>query len=193
MAQPDPMIVKQVLTELRDVNKEKRRTAVMKLGMIGGEVAVRTLIMIVQNNHEDLIVRGRAALMLGKLGDTLAVEPLIAALDAPGFQTPLYAVQSLGKLGDPRAIEPLLRMLKTDHDKFREAAQEALQKLGHDLDVTQPELARGDSQNQRSVMDAAEAVIAQASARANASEAQNQADSDTPAEQWMPENNGSNS
>lgn len=193
MAQPDPMIVKQVLTELRDVNKEKRRTAVMKLGMIGGEVAVRTLIMIVQNNHEDLIVRGRAALMLGKLGDTLAVEPLIAALDAPGFQTPLYAVQSLGKLGDPRAIEPLLRMLKTDHDKFREAAQEALQKLGHDLDVTQPELARGDSQNQRSVMDAAEAVIAQASARANASEAQNQADSDTPAEQWMSENNGSNS
>lgn len=193
MAQPDPMIVKQVLTELRDVNKEKRRTAVMKLGMIGGEVAVRTLIMIVQNNHEDLIVRGRAALMLGKLGDTLAVEPLIAALDAPGFQTPLYAVQSLGKLGDPRAIEPLLRMLKTDHDKFREAAQEALQKLGHDLDVTQPELARGDSQNQRSVMDAAEAVIAQASARANASEAQNQADSDTPAEQWMPENNGSSS
>lgn len=193
MAQPDPMIVKQVLTELRDVNKEKRRTAVMKLGMIGGEVAVRTLIMIVQNNHEDLIVRGRAALMLGKLGDTLAVEPLIAALDAPGFQTPLYAVQSLGKLGDPRAIEPLLRMLKTDHDKFREAAQEALQKLGHDLDVTQPELARGDSQNQRSVMDAAEAVIAQASARANASEAQSQADSDTPAEQWMPENNGSSS
>lgn len=193
MAQPDPMIVKQVLTELRDVNKEKRRTAVMKLGMIGGEVAVRTLIMIVQNSHEDLIVRGRAALMLGKLGDTLAVEPLIAALDAPGFQTPLYAVQSLGKLGDPRAIEPLLRMLKTDHDKFREAAQEALQKLGHDLDVTQPELERGDSQNQRSVMDAAEAVIAQASARANASEAQNQADSDTPAEQWMPENNGSSS
>lgn len=193
MAQPDPMIVKQVLTELRDVNKEKRRTAVMKLGMIGGEVAVRTLIMIVQNSHEDLIVRGRAALMLGKLGDTLAVEPLIAALDAPGFQTPLYAVQSLGKLGDPRAIEPLLRMLKTDHDKFREAAQEALQKLGHDLDVTQPELARGDSENQRSVMDAAEAVIAQASARANASEVQNQADSDTPAEQWMPENNGSSS
>lgn len=188
MAEPDPMIVKQVLTELRDVNKEKRRTAVMKLGMIGGEVAVRTLIMIVQNSHEDLIVRGRAALMLGKLGDPLAVEPLIAALDAPGFQTPLYAVQSLGKLGDPRAIEPLRRMLKTDHDKFREAAQEALEKLGHDVNVKQPELSQSDAQTSRSVVDAAEAVIAQASARANA---ENQADSDT-AEQWMPENNSSN-
>src|SRR5688572_30273271 len=103
MADPDPKAVKQIIADLRDINKDKRRTAVMKLGMIGGDEAVRTLIMLVQNKHEDLIVRGRAALMLGKIGDTRAVQPLIEALDAPGYQTPLYAAQSLGKLGDSRA------------------------------------------------------------------------------------------
>ncbi|MFO7322789.1 MAG: HEAT repeat domain-containing protein [Chloroflexota bacterium] len=132
MTDPDPNVVRQLLAELRDFDKEKRRTAVMKLGMIGGEEAVQTLIMVVKNRNEDLIVRGRAALMLGKLGDTRAVGPLIEALDAPGYQTRLYAVQSLGKLGDQRAIGPLLRMFETSHDKFREAARESLRRLGYD-------------------------------------------------------------
>lgn len=135
MSDPDPQTIKQVLSELRDFNKEKRRTAVMKLGMMGGEEAVRILIMTVRNNHEDLIVRGRAALMLGKLGDPRAVQPLIEALDAPGLQTPLYAAQALGKLGDTRAIRPLLSVLETSNDKVREAAQEALKRLGHEGDA----------------------------------------------------------
>lgn len=139
MADPDPKIVKQILADLRDINKDKRRTAVMKLGMIGGDEAVRTLIMIVQNKHEDLIVRGRAALMLGKLGDTRAVYALIEALDAPGFQTRLYAAQSLGKLGDRRAIPPLLRISDTNRDTLGEAARQSLQQLGYGTDEPQPE------------------------------------------------------
>ncbi len=130
MAHPDPNNIKQILAELRDVSKDKRRTAVMKLGMVGGEEAVRALIMTVQNEHEDLIVRGRAALMLGKLGDPRAVESLIRALDAPGYQTPLYAAEALGKLGDARAIEPLVLLASTGRDKTREAALEALRRLG---------------------------------------------------------------
>ncbi|NDJ62109.1 MAG: HEAT repeat domain-containing protein [Chloroflexi bacterium] len=130
MTDPDPNVIKQILAELRDVNKDRRRTAIMKLGMLGGDQAVNTLIMVVKNKHEDLIVRGRAAMMLGKMGDPRAVDPLIEALEAPGFQTPLYAVQSLGNLGDPRAIAPLRRMLNTNQGKFREAARVALDKLG---------------------------------------------------------------
>jgi HEAT repeat protein len=142
MSKPDPTTLKQALAELRDLSKEKRRTAVMKLGMLGGEQAVRALMMTVQNDHEDLIVRGRSALMLGKMRDIRAVEPLIRALDAPGYQTPLYAAQALGKLGDPRAIEPLIMMATTGRDKTREAALEALQQLGYDYDlekVSEPE------------------------------------------------------
>lgn len=130
MADPDPNDVKQLLAELRGVSKEKRRTAVMKLGMLGGDQAIRALMEAVQNEHEDLIVRGRSALMLGKLKDTRAVDPLIRALGAPGFQTPLFAAEALGKLGDPRAIKPLLALADECNDKTRDAALEALRRLG---------------------------------------------------------------
>jgi HEAT repeat protein len=142
MEDPDPMVIKQLLAELRDVNKEKRRTAVMKLGMVGGDQATRTLMQIVQNDYEDLIVRGRAALMLGKLRDPRAVDPLIRALEAPGHQTPVHAAQALGKIGDPRAIEPLLMLAANGRDRTREVALEALERLGHDPDeetTAQPE------------------------------------------------------
>jgi len=131
MTDPDPKIMKQILAELRGFDKEKRRTAVMKLGMVGGDEAVRALIMTVRNDHEDLIARGRAALMLGKLRDLRAVEPLIRALDAPGFKTPVYAAEALGKIGDPRAIQPLLSVLNSGNDTLHEAAAEALKRLGY--------------------------------------------------------------
>jgi HEAT repeat protein len=141
MSDPDSADIKQFLAELRDFNKEKRRTAVMKLGLAGGDLAINALIMAVQNRNEDLIVRGRAALMLGKLGDTRAVLPLIKALDAPGLQTPLYAAQALGKLGDDRAIKPLLDMAGSPDDKLRGAALESLERLGYSRqqEITDPE------------------------------------------------------
>lgn len=124
--------LKIVLAELRDTNKEKRRTAVMKLGMIGGEDALRTLIFTVENQNEDLLVRGRAALMLGKLGDSRAVGPLIRALDAPGYQTPINAVTALGLIGDVRAIDPLLHIARNSKDKLHDAALVSLRKLGYE-------------------------------------------------------------
>jgi HEAT repeat protein len=138
MSDSDPQVIKQLLSDLRNFDKEKRRTAVMKLGMVGGDEAIRALIMTVKNHHEDLIVRGRAALMLGKLGDPRAVLPLIQVLDAPGLQTPLNAAQALGKLGDPRAIQPLLSLLHSSNEKVREAALESLKRLGHG-DIEQSE------------------------------------------------------
>lgn len=132
----DPEIQRQVkfiLSELRDISKDKRRTAVMKLGMIGGDEAVRALIRTVENNQEDLIVRGRAALMLGKLKDNRAVPTLIRALDAPGFQTPMNAAEALGRIGDTRAIDALVDFADASRDKTRVVALEALKQLGHEF------------------------------------------------------------
>lgn len=131
MADPIPE-VKGLLIELRDTNKEKRRTAVMKLGMHGGDEAVRALIRTLENDFEDLIVRGRAALMLGKLGDTRAVMPLIKALEAPGYQIPLNAAHALGQLRDGRAIPPLLALSHHSKDRLHEAVVVALRQLGAD-------------------------------------------------------------
>ena len=134
--------VKTILSELRDINKEKRRSAVMKLGMIGGEEASRALIRTLENEHEDLIVRGRAALMLGKLGDTTAVSALIRALSAPGYQTPLYAAQALGMIGDQRAVLPLVAMANTHTDRLHDIAVEALRKLDY---IWQSEVQTSDN------------------------------------------------
>ncbi|MCY3917460.1 MAG: HEAT repeat domain-containing protein [Chloroflexi bacterium] len=133
-------VVRSILSELRDINKDRRRAAVMKLGMIGGDQALRALIGIVENNQEDLIVRGRAALMLGMLKDDRAVTSLIRALEAPGFLTPYNAAQALGKIGDPRAIDALLRFADSSNDKTRAAAVEALRQLGYEFDVAFSEL-----------------------------------------------------
>ena len=146
MVDPEnPNVVSNIISELRDVNKDTRRTAVMKLGMVGGDQALKALISIVANRQEDLIARGRAALMLGKLKDDRAVSALIGALDAPGFQTPHHAAVALGKIGDPRAITALINLAHNSRDKTREAALQALRDLGHELESVvfvepQPEL-----------------------------------------------------
>jgi HEAT repeat protein len=129
----DPQALKYALAELRDVNKDKRRTAVMKLGMMGGDQAVLALIRTVSNTYEDLLVRSRAALMLGKMRDARAVESLIGALDAPGLQTPINAAQALGELGDTRAVQPLVVLYERGRGKTRDAAEEALHRLGIDI------------------------------------------------------------
>ena len=135
MAEPDPKAIKFLMSELRDVNKDIRRSAVMKLGMMGGETAIRTLINIVTDWNEDLIVRGRAAQMLGIMGDPRAVDPLIRALNVPGYQAQLNTVEALGKLGNTRAI-PFLLDIANDptRDRVRAAARTSLKQLGHDDD-----------------------------------------------------------
>ena len=132
--------VRSILSELRDVNKDRRRTAVMKLGMVGGDQALRTLMHLVENSQEDLIVRGRAAMMLGKLKDDRAVPPLIRALDAPGFLTPYHAAMALGEIGDPRAIDALSDLAENSSDKTRSAALKALRQLGFDWEAAFSEL-----------------------------------------------------
>lgn len=129
--EPDPKLIRQLLGDLRSFDKERRRTAVMKLGMIGGDDALRALIMTVRNDYEDLITRGRAALMLGQLKDYRAVDTLIHALEAPGFLTPVHAAEALGKIGDLRAIEPLISVaMNTSNESLRKAAETALESLG---------------------------------------------------------------
>lgn len=141
MKEPDPEVIKQLLVELRDVSKEKRRIAVMKLGMAGGDQATRALMATVQDEHEDLIVRGRAALMLGRIKDDRAVDALIRALTAPGYQTPLNAAEALGKIGDTRAIGPLLTLVASNNDRARDAALKALDRLGYNDDEQDTEEA----------------------------------------------------
>jgi len=143
MVNPDPEIT-QLLADLRNFDKNLRRRAVYKLGMKGGEDALRALMVAVEDSNEDLIVRGRAAQMLGKMKDPRAVDPLITALEARGYQTPIHAAEALGQIGDGRAVAPLLAMMEAhDNDGARDAATKALTRLGHD--PAQDELDKRDT------------------------------------------------
>ena len=123
---------KQLLAQLWGFNKKQRRLAAIKLGLEGSDEAIRALILSVASHEQEIITRGKAALMLGKLRDIRAVDALIEALGAPGFQTPIYAAKALGEIGDPRAIEPLLNALfASTSDIFQKAARDALGRLGY--------------------------------------------------------------
>lgn len=126
-----PQQIRQLIAELHDYNKERRRKAVYKLGMIGGHEAVQALIHAVQNDTEDVIVRGRAAQMLGHLREESAVDALISALNAPGHQTAVHATEALGLIGGNAAIKALQAVHAYHHnERARKSAQSALVRLG---------------------------------------------------------------
>ena len=108
-----------------------RDTAAAALVAMGSEV-VDILVMALRQAHpdvrtssEDPGVRATIAGILGRVGDPLAVEPLITALDDVD-EVGLAAAEALGRLRDPRALEPLSRVVVP----FGITAVEALGKLG---------------------------------------------------------------
>ena len=120
------------------------------LGNIGDVRAVEPLIdalgdesmMEDRGGGED--ARGAIAKALGKIGDTRAVEPLILNLggedvfdstdNSYDYHFRIYAAEALGVIGDIQAIEPLIKALEDEHSDVRDAAKEALKKLGHEVE-----------------------------------------------------------
>jgi HEAT repeat protein len=75
---------------------------------------------------EDSSLRGWAASALGEIGDTRAVEPLIAALQDQVPVVREWAAQALGEIGDARAVEPLIAALQDEDPDVRKIAAGAL-------------------------------------------------------------------
>jgi HEAT repeat protein len=86
---------------------------------------VQRLLEIVSHSKNPLL-RERAAITLGRLGDRQAVRPLLRVLeDSTGPQAKI--VWSLGLLGDERAVRPLINALvKFEHEKKTISATETI-------------------------------------------------------------------
>lgn len=84
--------------------------------------------------QDDDNVRLAAASALGRIGDSRAVDPLIAALDDQQRVKEVAAL-SLGKLGDSRAVEPLINELDEENWEVRSSVAKALGKIGDDRAV----------------------------------------------------------
>ena len=75
-------------------------------------------------------VRVQAALVLGKLGDARAVQPLIRALADQNKSVRGIAASALGQLGDAAAVDPLRDLLRRESDSFvRGQAEKAIAAL----------------------------------------------------------------
>ncbi len=75
-------------------------------------------------------VRVQAALVLGKLGDPRAVQPLIKALADSNRTVRGIAASALGQLGDAAAVDPLRDLLRHESEPFvRGQAEKAMAAL----------------------------------------------------------------
>ena len=79
--------------------------------------------------QKDENVRTSAAWALGEIGDSRAVNPLIAALGDKRREREV-AAKALGEIGDSRATDALIETLEDDNWEVRGTTAKALGKLG---------------------------------------------------------------
>jgi HEAT repeat protein len=72
----------------------------------------------------------RAAAVLGRMKDSRALEPLVAALEHPDPRVRSESCAALGELRDPAAAEPLLVATRDSDYEVRVRAGQALDQLG---------------------------------------------------------------
>ena len=70
-----------------------------------------------------------AALSLGEIGDSQAVEPLINALGDENWEVRSSAAKALGKIGNDRAVEQLINLLRDKNENVRWHAVQALEAI----------------------------------------------------------------
>ncbi len=97
--------------------------------LIGRIFGARVLIDALNNSNEEMFLRENAAMALGRLKDTMALDALIAALSNKNFFLREYAAESLGQIGDRRAVEPLIGILDDRWGAARSNAAGALKSL----------------------------------------------------------------
>jgi HEAT repeat protein len=117
---------------LNDENSVVRNNAVVALTQIAPYRAGQYQITRYINDLKDAdtTIRAVAAFNLGRVNDSRAVEPLIAALSDKDFRVRANAADSLAYLADKRAIEPLKRVENDDKvDMVKRVAKESLERL----------------------------------------------------------------
>src|SRR5664280_2705484 len=80
--------------------------------------------------EKDAGVRAAAASSLGRIGESRAVEPLIAVLADASRDVRQAATGALNLIGDPRAVQPLIGVLNDWDPTVRQTAANALARFG---------------------------------------------------------------
>ena len=131
----DPQAIEPLIAACDGVtNGDLLLTMAATLGTFGAR-AVEPLLAVLEN-REAWVLRGCAAIALGKAGDARAVEPLIAVLENTKEEMGARgrAAEALGQLADARAVESLIAALDEDADdelwRIASASASSLGKIG---------------------------------------------------------------
>jgi HEAT repeat protein len=119
----NPQAIESLVNCLKDKNSGVRNAAANSLVEIG-KPAIELLIQALEN--QSLETCKRSAEVLGRIGEPLAVGPLIISLKNGHPQLKDAAMKALVQIGDKRAVEPLIEALEA---KSRNAAR-ALGQIG---------------------------------------------------------------
>jgi HEAT repeat protein len=117
----DARAVEPLIAALEDRDRQVRRATAEALDRLDWEPSENTtgaVYWIVKQDWDQCVALG-----------TLAVEPLIASLEAQDWHGRRAVVKALGKIGDARAVEPLIATLKDKDLRVRTAALTALSKF----------------------------------------------------------------
>lgn len=112
-------------------NSSVRSGAMQALNLMGADDASQHKVTRYINDLQDSdsVVRSTAAKMLGGVGNSRAVEPLIAVLSDADYRVRWHAAETLGILGDKRAVSALESARKDDVKAVSEAAKDAASRL----------------------------------------------------------------
>jgi HEAT repeat protein len=124
-----PDLVKATCAMARHEEESIRRRAVLALGETK-KTGLALPVLIEALSDSRYSVRRNAAVALGRLGDSRAVEALVSALQDPSQDVRRRAAEALGQLGDTKALDPLISALNDDDEFVRQATCGALGKLG---------------------------------------------------------------
>jgi len=124
----DPRLFDLYVSKLSDENSFVRDGAVEALGKQGDPRAIPYL-MELFSGDSSMYEAGAALKKLGATKKQMA-DAYMKALSSSSSYRRADAVYELGELGDARAIQPLRLRLKDEDSSVRQAAEQALKKLG---------------------------------------------------------------
>ena len=127
----DPRAYEPMLMTLADIdNRVRRRTSAWVMSMGRDTRLIAPLVKILADSSNRIAVREFAAMALGNIGDSAAVEPLLNALSDTSPEMRRRIVHSLSIIPDPRAVESLGALLNDDDIPTRKIAAKTLRKIG---------------------------------------------------------------
>ena len=124
------ILAERLALRLSAPNRGERRRALQVIVTLGG-VAVEALVDALADTER----RQAACAALAAIRDTRAVAALVSMLDSGDAAARAMAARTLGAIRDPRAVEALVRAGNDADPDVRDAALDALNRLGAVVDL----------------------------------------------------------